>query len=574
MPIDFTNASFMSVSIENQFLGDDVFNIRGLKTFSIKGIIDTRVSNIDSEGVYEAFAEIQTMVAQGHDYVTDSLIVNGTNFGKGRVTSLSFERENPIRIGEYVAEIQIPYTGDLSNLEGSYYAGVRTAITGNNSHLIEEISETFDFTVGENGNYEYSHDVSLKYISGFGVNPISSAKSVAAALFNTSPAFGFIDAQYDGFYTAAGKKYFTEDYDLINYNFNFSKKFSLLDSNLANYTAHNSRTMDYDGEGNINVTEKGEIVGLIDPIFDKALAGATSEIAGSYSRCESLRAAYDGFANGTALPLNSTSTSVGRELNAPAGKINYTVSYTNNPRIAATYVHEYSLSLSASAIGLVEISENGTVRSFGSKSLSYNGIPTLTSALFNSYSRANAFYNEFYADTPLLAAGQALYNVNSSIDYAGFGGTISYSRNYNNSPATIFLGNLNKVEMQISDKAPVPIKGTFSIPNYKEIIQDAFQTEMGSRNIKITANRMRVLGENTVVDPPDITPEINALKNLALLQAYKIPAEYRNLIINDIYIADCNYGYSNNNTIDFELVVNFVALRRPFDTDPALANLL
>ena len=575
MAIDFTNASFMSVSFENEFLGDDVFHFRGLKNISIKGLIDSR-SNTDYVGVSQSIAAIQSIISAGNDYIADSLIVNGDNLGKGRITSINFERENPVRIGEYSVDIQIPYTGDLSNLSGIYYSGVKTALTSNRNDLLEELSESFNFNLGEDGGYEYSHDISVKYVTGFGENPITLAKGLASSLFNTSPAFGFINTQYSGFYNAAGREYFTEDYDLVNYSFNFGKKLSLLDSSGSLYTTRNTRSLDLDNDGNINVSEQGEVKGLAVPFYINALNGANTEIINSFSRCNTFFNKFDGFTPGVSNPLSSTALTVGKEINEAEGKVGYNVSYTNNPRVNASgFIHEYTLNYDTDvANDEVRVTEDGTVRNFGNKNLTFGsaGAVSLASALANSFSRADTFYEGILSSAGVHAESinyHPLVLTSTSVEYPKFGGNISYSKNYSNSTNLRIVENLKKVEISVSDNAPIPMKGNFLVPNHKEIIQDGFQTELGSRNIRITAVKGR-LSQNYFDDPPDITMDLETLKILGLAEMRKIPQQHPNLIIKDIFINDADYSFSSEGTITLNLSVNYVGIRSATDLTPRL----
>ena len=102
--LTFRNASLLSYDVENNFIGGGSFNINSIRKISIEGYIDSRVDNSDFEGVRETFQEINTTITNGHDYVFEDLVINGVNYGRGRVTSLSFSSEasttaNQVRIG-------------------------------------------------------------------------------------------------------------------------------------------------------------------------------------------------------------------------------------------------------------------------------------------------------------------------------------------------------------------------------------------------------------------------------------------------------------------------------------------
>lgn len=572
MAINLQNASLISISTENIFLGDGIFNYKAIDTISLRGLIDSR-SNSDYIGVAQTLSDIATKVASAGDYWDNDLIINGVNFGNGRVTSLSFDRENPVRIGEYSIEIEIFRTGNLDNLAGTYYTGVKSALTSSNHHLIEDLTETFDFNINEDGSYNYAHNISVDYLSGAN-NPINDAKNLAGALFSTTPQFGFIDGQFAGFYNAQGKKTYSEEYDLVNYSFSFSKEFSLLSSQVGDYTSRTSRTLDFDQDGNTVVSEKGEVQGMTQPFIEYAALGVATEIASSFSRCNAFFNKFVVFADGNYNSLNSTSTTIGKEIDTAGGKISYDVSYTNNPRINASgYIHEYTLNFDHDTSNAeTKVSENGSVRPFGNKSLTFDGTSAYSSATAGSFTRVDAFYQDIWT-----ARGAHVESVNyhpltltnTSIEYPKFGASISYTKNYSSSTDLRSVGNLRKVEISISDTAPIPIKGNFFIPSHKEIVQDSYQTEMGSRNVRISAIKNRT-NPNYFDNPPDLTNDLNTLKSLGLSEMRKIPSQHPNLIIKDIFITDADYSFSSEGALTLNMSISFVGLRGATDIDAKL----
>ena len=196
--MNFNEAQFLTYNHQNNFLADGTFRYGSTKALSIESVIDTRVSNTDGSGVKESQESLMELISGAHNF--QKIIINGVDFGYGRVISINSESgpnwdTNQIRIGKNIFDIEISDSGenDLYNMTGNYLTGLKEKFSKH--HLLEEFNENFTFDFSEDNKYSYVHNVSAKYFSGAEVSdPIGEARTLASGIFEQDPSFGFLTA--------------------------------------------------------------------------------------------------------------------------------------------------------------------------------------------------------------------------------------------------------------------------------------------------------------------------------------------------------------------------------------------
>jgi hypothetical protein len=96
--IDFSNCSVFSYSHTSEFLGD-IIHYRTTKNLSIKGSV---YALTNTEGVAPIWSGISGLVSSAIDY--DSILLNGVDFGSGRINSISFTEGNDVRKKDYAGD--------------------------------------------------------------------------------------------------------------------------------------------------------------------------------------------------------------------------------------------------------------------------------------------------------------------------------------------------------------------------------------------------------------------------------------------------------------------------------------
>ena len=244
----FSDAELLTYTSQNNFLSDGEFRYGSTKIISIDSIVDTRSSNTDQSGVRESQEEIMKLISGAYSF--EKTIINGYDFGYGRIRSINYGASNAfdsnqVRIGRNTFEIEISDSGDnnLYNMTGDHFAGLKEKFSKH--HLLEDFNEGFTFTNAEDGSYSYQHSVDAKYFSGAEVtDPIEEAKNLAEGIFEQDPSFGFLNSQRSGFYSREGKKYYSESYDLRSNNCSFTKNFECK----PNLGGKNIYTSDFDAD--------------------------------------------------------------------------------------------------------------------------------------------------------------------------------------------------------------------------------------------------------------------------------------------------------------------------------------
>ena len=116
----------------------------------------------------ETYSKLNDFLNNGHDFWEDNIEINGIDFGKGRVTSISFNRPNPILVDEYEVNIEVYDSGslwdDYFGVRDNYgthgqYSGYVQAFSGNAelSRYITSFSDTI--SMSKNEQVLISHNV-------------------------------------------------------------------------------------------------------------------------------------------------------------------------------------------------------------------------------------------------------------------------------------------------------------------------------------------------------------------------------------------------------------------------------
>lgn len=473
--------------------------------FGVSGIWD------GSEGV------LATIANNSRDY--QDLYLNGISFGSGRVESIDFDPGVDVRTKGYRANIIVFNSGNLFNFTGFYYSGIDTS----NFQYLDSFSETYAFDHKQNGGYNYSHNAAITFTSGVGqLNAIDAAKSVARTLF-TGSNLGM--AFYSGYTNKQGKRIYTEGYNLISNACSFQETFDF-DSDQGNYSVLRTNSFQLDENGIINVTEEGNLKGIENPNYQKALSAVGIEMAGSYIRCSGVAAFY--YPSG--VPLLTTPIVNGRTLDIFSNNVAYTVTFTNNPNNSGTYLWDYNQQISRQD-GIATIVEDGKVIGRG---------PNRTSA----FSAAQDGFMIVKASIPGRTTSLFISAIGSGTNYleaknesqSPYQGTVGYSYTYSNDPNLVASAGIRKINVTEELNSSVYEYNRIDIFNFKEIIQNNYQSTIGSDLLKISME-----GDKTVDLPTFLATGLSIINS-------RLP------VGNDRYVGECSYSYQlNSNLVDISL---------------------
>jgi hypothetical protein len=578
----FTNASFLGVDQRGEFFGDSA-RYKTVKTLSIEGFVDSRASNTDVAGVAETVNTIKTLISSvNSEKVMEVITINGSGYGTGKIISLEFQASpnatsSQVQVGHYSAQIELYSAGDL--LSNTVMDGVTVPYP----ELLEDFSETYSFSRDEEDNYDYNHDLSIKYISGIGSNgtaidPIAQSKILAGNIYSqTLISFnGRLGTSAD--YDSAGKTYHTEAYDTINGSTNYTKKKKFLKSihagAPASYAFKVSNVFSMGEDGNVTVSEKGEVMGRAGDILTSSKAGMETEIANSFARCSSV---YDIYikeigaishkATYSTNALNSIVVSVSRNIDNNIGSVSYDVTYTDDVNMSnVNYLTDRKMELNKKG-NVYSISENATLTSYFPKGVLWlpAGVEAVTEipAAATAKSRCLSFY------TDSGGTSSTLNLLSSASEIPKYGKQFSYTYKFTDDPEVLtdVAGRFNKKHMKSSDKPGiVAIKG-YIIPNTTyEFIHLPGQTSIGIRTIEISAQLKRVAYTNNLKTFRDPISAVKELKAEMITEAYKVFVDNPIIRTSDasvIRVSNASYEFTSNNEINMTIEAQYVMERIP-----------
>jgi hypothetical protein len=510
--IDFSNAKVLSYDHSNVYFGE-LFRYGSRKNIQIQGEL---YALENPSGVLPIWEGISGFVESAVDY--DNILINGVNFGPGRIDSITFDPGLDIRRKNYQVSLTIFNSGNLFNLTGQYYSGLN--FNSLPIHLLESFSEEFDFSYNNQKEGTFEQSINVRFVSGAAnsgsQNPIQLAKLLASGLINSDPGFPLIISQFAGA-NVGDKKYVTEFYNHITNEcaFTFTSK---VYSGVSGYGFTYTHNLNVDQEGIYTVVENGKVFGLQEDLWTNAEIGYDNEFPNAYARSNSVYLAHQG--SGT---LNSQYLSLGKTSNRIAGLIDYSVSFSDNLNLNDTYIWEYTHDISKAEECIFNVSEKGNIKGRNSDCSSltnYNNALTAWSSIQTGISgRSQIYYQDATSFTkPLKLVGR-------SESKSEIRGEISYDYAYTDNQYYSISG-FKKIDYTVEDKLPVPLVSKYLIANVKEVVQPAHIATVGNRSVSL-----QIVGDSSKT----ITGYINFAKDY--LNTLKPTG-------GDVFINDAKYSFT------------------------------
>jgi hypothetical protein len=508
MPLSFPNVSVLGLTQDSRFF-DAGFQYASFRRLTIAGTVNDLSETFGITGTWSGEEGVLNTIRNNHDY--QALILNGVDFGSGRVESMSFDPGLDVKTKGYQANIVVYDSGNLFNFTGEYYSGIETSNFSN----LNQFSESYSFDKKLNGGYSYSHNAAIQFISGSNqLFAIGAAQSLARTLF-TGSNLGF--AFYPGFTNKQGKRYVTESYNLIDNTCAFQETFDF-DNNLGAYSATYTHSIQLGEDGVMTASENGNIRGIENPNYQIALSAVAVEMTGSYYRCSGVANAY--FPTGAILITSPVSQ--GRSIDIFNNNINYNVVFNNSPTNQRSYFWDYSLQ-AAKNNGISTVTEQGSVVGRGeNESVAFDnaragfsvvkpGIEGRCGSLFVS---------------PYEPATNYLENKNES--YSPVRGQVGYSYVYSNDPNLRANDGVRRLDLSVTQNHPVYSWNKIGIFNVATILQNDYQSTQGSQTATAVMEGDKTVGYSSMVGLGEATVNSNAP------------------VGSDTYITDTSYSYNLN----------------------------
>ena len=516
-PVSFAIATLLNYSIRNEKAG--AFDYRRKENISFDGYFSNRESSVP---ISEHFRQIKLLLESSTDFV--EIFLNDKSYGKARFLNYSFPTsvtfdENSVRFTKFTITLEV-LKDDSSNAFA--LANLPTAVGSltNIWYKLKEFSESFSFNLQEDGNFLASHRISFGYDN---IDKVSDTSVVTDArnIANTFFAQGLDSLSgIRSFYSSTNFQLSNTDYgsslidqtiDLINFNFSYSKQYTVFSDNASTTTETLLTDIIFNADGLIEVVERGRIKGKGSSFAAaraNAIAKLNSNISSAYTRCNSSFNRY--FSNDYSrfkkvLPkynssdtLKSNPISITKDLTETQPEIGYEIRFTTNAAYAdATTIHTYSITLNKDAQGIYTSTINGSIKLYTNKNKSFSSNLTAIKNIISASSGADDLtkINPYY----LAMAGSGTFagiRTNTSISHLKFGVETNYTKTYSNSPTLNSSGLVRQLVISENTNLPVNrysnaiIPGSWSeekrkVERFQETIYQTTQLTEGVKSISI-----------------------------------------------------------------------------------------
>jgi hypothetical protein len=478
MALVFPNVSVLSLAQESRFF-DAGFNYSNSQTITINGLLTDLAQEQGVSGVWTGIQGLINTISNNTNF--QPLILNGYNFGSGRIQNISFSAGNDVKTKSYTASLVVANTGSLVNFTGFYYSGIDIS----QFEFLQSFDEQYDFTRKENGGYSYNHSANIRFNSGAAgtLNAIGAAQNLVKTLF-TGSNLGF--AFYSGYTNKAGKRFYRESYNQIDNSCSFNETFDF-DSYSGSYSVIRTNKYDLSQQGVITVTENGNIKGIIDPTFNSASAALNMEVQTSYSRCNSI---FGFYAPQGSLPLLPSPIVKSYTIDSFNNNFGYNIGFTNQIDNSGMYFWSYTQSIDY-VEGIARVKEVGSILGDGvNRSIAYNNaLNAFNNVVVPSvYNRAGILYANEINPIP------ATYFIETQDrSFAPAKGLINYTYNFTNESIINGTNGVKRIDSRVGNGNPVYLYGKFGIFNNKEIVQDERTSTLGNQSYE-----MELRGERNV----------------------------------------------------------------------------
>ena len=443
--MNFNNATLLSVSRTSEFLSDTV-RYRTVKKLTVEGLL---LDLTNSNGVRGIVTDLRSFEIDSENW--DPIIINGTNFGIGIISNISFENGNDVRTKRYTVNIDIPEEGDFSSLLGTDYSG----LTFTNHKYIENFSESSNFDRNLNKD-TYSQSISFTLKGPYSLDAVTAAKTMAENFFNNNNLINTVGNKYND---SQIKKYFDESYDSIKNEYQFSRNFEVNKDSNSVFSLDLSRTIEFDDQGVGKVTEKADYLGHTATAFETANTQAKADIAGAYARCNAAFINYLPTASNNALatnPITKSWTAVPFD-----GTVSYTIVFSNSQRIQSTYYWQYDITVDKSQAGQYSLTEQGNIV----------GADHIIDVKYQKAKDAWATVRSGILSRLSSYIG-SIKIVSESTTFNKVAGKIDYTSKYTNADSNLnSTTDIRKALVVINRTFNRNLASTFNIINYKEILQ-------------------------------------------------------------------------------------------------------
>tara|TARA_B100000686_G_C16544247_1_gene839046 strand:- start:5 stop:886 length:882 start_codon:yes stop_codon:yes gene_type:complete len=164
--------------------------------------------------------------------------------------------------------------------------------------------------------------------------------------------------------------------------------------------------------------------------------------------------------------------------------------------------------------------------------------------------------------------------VSRSYSFNQWGG-VNYTHNFSSDPTILNLADsrnvgIKKLDVSVSDTAPVLMTNSYLIPNKGELTHygGMEQTQLGSRKVTLSAVKRRTNDSDlaNLANLPDIDNEISYVVEEGVSELSNLPyTAYQSLSLKDGWINELTYNFNSQGDIQANIGMQFSAVRNRQD---------
>jgi hypothetical protein len=455
--MDFEDVKTINYEHSNKYIGNESFKYVSVVRMTISGYILNLSNTVGALDIFSACKQLSSSLNENQE-----IIVNGINYGVGKVTNVSFDSGDWTRVTEYSVSLEIEKKADLNVFSDSNFQNNVLSSFSDYAPYLEDFSESYDVDYDSNKNFvNGSHSIDIKVSSLFDGDKTFFAKKLADFLFS-STTMGIVSQE--GFSSPAPltrRDIYSENYNLSTGSFGFKRNFEHSNSSSC-YSKDRSISVSLKEDGIIDVTESNTIKGecLQPDLISSARLGFQSEISGIYSRCNGV---FNLYKNAASDPLINKEIERSVVINNFSGEIEYSITFSNDKRRKNNYSHEYIVELSRDEDGIWQISESGSITGDGV----LGTIEKFNVAISGWNTEKNgiaARISSIYSKASPKPPSSTLKFINKNLKHAVHDGQVSYSYNYTDDFTLDMNSDIRRRSIRVIENKGTKVYNDFIIP--------------------------------------------------------------------------------------------------------------
>jgi len=486
----------MNISLDNP----TILGITNNYSFSQGGIALRQVQNISIEGILLSLNTVTGVAGIWNQIKTynsnnfDGLInitINAVSYAGAKINSFDFNQGENQDVKTKPTKIDFEVYSEFGSSADKDY------LDSYSLQNIETISDSFGLSLSEGNKKDYNHSFSLQYFNTTGSALVSASRTIAAGVLATNKyALSMLG---DG-YSNAYKRYYNETFDVYKGSYSLNETLSYLDNITSNATKSLGYSVQLGNGGVITIKEDAEIQGLVDDKYTNALSLFNSTFNGAFGRCQSYLNDFSSELTPALTTLIDVATSRAVTRDQFLGKINYTIEFTNQPRLQGTIIKDNTIDFKKSEDGFIESTENGTYTAYGKTSANN---PSTNTKFLRALTQYSSDYGTVYSSSsnttiPSLAQGLFTFGssptkyfvMNTNLGFAVTDGKITFSHQYSNKPM-YDTTSFKSITIDRSEEDAVAAIQVFQVPGFgpdggKELAQYLKQSSPIKQSISVS----------------------------------------------------------------------------------------